>query len=304
MIQYLNLLQHIRDYGVPHEDRTGVGTRSVFGYQFKADMSGGAFPLLTTKKVPMRWVFEEWAWMVSGSTDERKLREKGVDIWAEWATPEKCAKFNRQEGDLGPVYGWQLRHFGAEYVPLSWSTERERAAVIHGRGHDQVWNLVHDLRTNPYSRRHVVSMWNPAQAGQVELPPCHTLFQVKVEGPVEELGIKRPRLSLELFARSIDSFLGLPFNIASYALWLAALAHVCDYDRGTLVISFGDVHIYRNHLEAVETQLQRPVLGLPRLRINEALRGKGFPGLVGMVWEDITVEGYNPAPAIPAPVAV
>lgn len=314
MIQYLTLLEHVRAYGRPHEDRTGVGTLSVFGYQFRADMGGGAFPLLTTKRVPLRWVFEEWKWMAHGHTDERVLRAEGVDIWQEWATSDQCQRFGRIEGDLGPVYGWQLRHFGAEYVPLHFSTVRERDEVIHGRGYDQLWHLVDALQREPYSRRHVVSMWNPAQANQVALPPCHTLFQVKVEAPTHGAVCEqvegpcicgaKSRLSLELFARSIDSFLGLPFNIASYGLWLALLAYVCDFERGELVISFGDLHIYRNHMEQVETQLARPVLELPTLRIAPRLLGQGFNGLMSCTWDDLELAGYRPAPAIPAPVAV
>jgi thymidylate synthase len=308
MKAYLELLDFVRNHGAGHADRTGVGTVSRFGYQFRHDMALG-FPLLTTKRVPPRWVFEEWKWMLHGHTDERVLRAEGVDIWQEWATKDQCARFGRVEGDLGPVYGWQLRHFGAEYVPLNWSTPEERAAYIGNKGYDQVWHLLGGLRREPYSRRHVVSMWHPAQANEVALPPCHTLFQVKVEHPIyrahaPETEEDKPTLHLELYARSIDAFLGLPFNIASYGLWLSMLAHVCDFHRGELVISFGDLHIYRNHRTQVREQLGRQPKPLPTLRISDRLRGQGFDGLMWAKWGDIEVIGYDPLPSIPAPVAV
>jgi thymidylate synthase len=297
MIPYLNLLQAIRDKGIPHEDRTGVGTLSLFGYQFRHHMADG-FPLLTSKRVPLRWVAEELFWILKGDTNEANLRAKGVDIWAEWATAEKCAKFGREEGDLGPIYGWQLRRFGEQYAPL---VQGQRPFESVNKGHDQLATLLNDLHNNPFSRRHVVSYWNPAQVGEVELPPCHTLWQVKVEHPT---GFTRPYLSLELFARSIDSFLGLPFNIASYGLLLTMLAHVCDMGVGDLVISFGDVHIYNNHMTQVETQLKRNVRELPRLEISSRLWGKGLSGLLSTTWADLDLQDYKPGPSISAEVAI
>lgn len=314
MKAYLQLLRHVLERGHNHTDRTGVGTLSVFGYQLRHDMAHG-FPLLTTKSVPPRWVAEELFWILRGDTDERNLRAEGVDIWAEWATDEKCRKFGRSKGDLGPVYGWQLRHFGAKYVPLNiFSDPARRQMAIHGEGHDQLWHLLYDLQNNPHSRRHVVSMWNPAQVNEVELPPCHTLYQLKVgealhsplceshDGPCT-CGT-RPTLHLELFARSIDSFLGLPFNVASYGLLLALLAHVCDFNRGELVISFGDLHIYRNHLAQVSEQLTRNPFNLPTLTISERLRGQFLTGLLSTTWADLKFEGYKHWPKIEAEVAV
>lgn len=283
MQSYLDLLAHIKSFGRGHDDRTGVGTISVFGYQWRHSMASG-FPLLTTKKLPFRWIAEELFWFLSGSTNEKDLRAKNVDIWAEWATPEQCAKFGRKEGDLGPVYGYLWRSFPS----------------TNGGTVDQIRALVQDIQTSPNSRRLIVTGWHPELQRQVALPPCHTLFQVKAH---DEDG-DAPALSLHLYARSIDSFLGLPFNIASYALLLSLLAKVTNRETRDLVISFGDLHLYRNHFEAAAAQLARSPGQLPDLHISDRLRGGGFPALLDAQYEDLQLIGYNPQPKIEAPVAV
>ncbi len=288
MRNYLELLQDILDNGEQHDDRTGVGTLSVFGRQIRFDLKQG-FPLMTTKKIPLRWVFEELKWFLSGSTYEPTLRTAGVNIWQEWATEEQCAKFGRTEGNLGPVYCALWRHFGG--VVAGHSTE-----TWHG-GVDQIDELLSDIIENPKSRRLIVTGWNPATQKKVTLPPCHTLFQFKVH-PNKEL-------SCHLYARSIDAFLGLPFNIASYALLTKMIGAVTGLQARELIISFGDVHIYTNHLEAVETQLGRepsrlPTLGLPAMGVA----GNPLAALLAIEWEDVWLNGYCPLDSIPAPVAV
>ncbi len=283
MQPYLDLLQHILDRGVRKDDRTGTGTLSVFGRQMRIDLTDG-FPLLTTKKLPLRWVAEELFWFLSGSTYEPDLREKGVDIWAEWATPEQCARFGREPGDLGPVYGHQWRNFGGAY-PFS------KAACGGIRdGVDQIQRLLELLRTNPDSRRLIVSGWDPRTADQVALPPCHTLFQFHVA---------QGRLSCQLYQRSADVFLGVPFNIASYALLTLMIAQVVDLEPGEFVHTFGDVHLYLNHIPQAREQLSRTPRPLPTVRLNPAVRD-----LFKFTWADITLEGYNPHPSIRAEVAV
>jgi thymidylate synthase len=247
MKQYHDLLKHILENGTRHADRTGVGTISIFGYQTRYDLRAG-FPIVTTKRVPFRWVAEELFWFLSGDTNEKNLRARGVDIWAEWATAEQTARFNREEGDLGEVYGYLWRSFGGDYP--------ERNGV------DQIARLIKEIETNPNSRRLIVTGWNPETCDNVALPPCHTLFQFKVEN--EKI------LHCQLYQRSADAFLGVPFNISSYALLTHLIAHVCDLQVGEFVHTFGDLHVYSNHLEPVEELLKREPLELPRLELVNA----------------------------------
>lgn len=259
MQSYLNILETLLKYGRIKTDRTGTGTNSVFGYQLRHDMSNG-FPLLTTKRVPLRWVAVELMWFLNGRTDNQFLKDHGVDIWDEWV---------RKDGTLGPVYGKQWRDFG---------------------GVDQIQQLVTSLKINPDSRRMIVSAWNPPQVPDMALPPCHTMFQCEVHSGI---------LSLHLYARSIDSFLGLPFNIASYALLLKILANVCDLQEGELIISFGDLHLYSNHFEQARKQITRTPYRLPTVTLKRKLENPW-----DFVWEDVEVTNYQYHPPIPAPVAV
>jgi len=230
MKQYHDLLRSILQNGSRHQDRTGVGTISHFGFQTRFNLQDG-FPIVTTKKVPFRWVAEELFWFLSGDTDEANLRARGVDIWAEWADEEHTAKFGRQAGDLGPVYGYLWRSFGGNYP------DRD--------GIDQIARLIQQIQTNPDSRRLIVTGWDPRQADNVDLPPCHTLFHFKVE--------EYKKLHCQLYQRSADAFLGVPFNISSYALLTHLVAHVCDLEPGEFVYSLGDYHIYLNHLERLRS---------------------------------------------------
>lgn len=281
MRQYHELLKHILGTGTRHEDRTGVGTISAFGYQTRFDLREG-FPIVTTKRVPFRWVAEELFWFLSGSTDEKDLRARGVDIWEEWATPEQTTRFGRPEGDLGPVYGYLWRSFGGEYPQLN--------------GVDQIARLVREIEANPNSRRLIVTGWNPATCDEVALPPCHTLFQFKVEN--------EKTLHCQLYQRSADAFLGVPFNISSYALLTHLLAHVCGLEAGEFIHTFGDLHIYSNHLEQVGELLSREPLLLPKLEFTDAGNLRGLEGLLNFKFEDLKLEGYQSHAKIAAPVAV
>lgn len=281
MKQYHDLLRHILDTGTRHEDRTGVGTISSFGYQTRFDLREG-FPIVTTKRVPFRWVAEELFWFLSGSTDEKDLRGRGVDIWAEWATPEQTARFDRGEGDLGPVYGYLWRSFGGTYPQMN--------------GVDQIARLIREIETNPNSRRLIVTGWNPETCDEVALPPCHTLFQFKIEsGKI---------LHCHLYQRSADAFLGVPFNISSYALLTHLVAHVCGLEVGDFIHTFGDLHIYSNHLEQVEELLSREPLELPKLEFVATDSLKGLEGLLNFQWENLNLVGYQSHGKIAAPVAV
>ena len=281
MKQYQELLRHILDSGTRHEDRTGVGTLSVFGYQTRYDLREG-FAIVTTKRVPFRWIFEELAWFLSGDTNEKNLRERGVDIWAEWSDAKHTAKFGREVGDLGPIYGYLWRSFGGSYPEMN--------------GFDQIADLIKQIETNPNSRRLIVSGWNPETAVKVDLPPCHTLFQFKVEN--EKI------LHCQLYQRSADAFLGVPFNISSYALLTQMIAHVCDLEVGEFVHTFGDLHIYSNHLEQVEELLKREPLSLPKLEFVNAENLKGLRGLLDFKYENLNLIGYQSHKKIAAPVAV
>jgi thymidylate synthase len=281
MRQYHDLLRHILEYGTRHEDRTGVGTISAFGYQTRFDLRQG-FPIVTTKKVPFRWVAEELFWFLSGSTDERELDARGVDIWAEWATEEQTQRFGRQTGDLGPVYGYLWRSFGGNYPQMN--------------GVDQIARLIREIETNPNSRRLIVTGWNPATCDEVALPPCHTLFQFKVEN--------ERTLHCQLYQRSADAFLGVPFNISSYALLTHLVAHVCGLAVGEFIHTFGDLHIYSNHLEQVEEVLSREPMPLPTLAFVDAEGLKGLEGLLNFKFENLELQNYQSWGKIAAPVAV
>ncbi len=260
MKQYLELLEHVMRHGRQRPDRTGIGTFGVFGYQLRHDLAMG-FPLLTTKQVWFRGVVEELFWMLSGSTSAKPLQEKGVHIWDSWA---------KVDGDLGPVYGKQWRDFG---------------------GVDQITQVLASIKSDPYGRRHVVTAWNPPDLPAMALPPCPAFFQfhVSVDG----------RLSLHLYQRSADAFLGVPFDIAGYALLTHMVAHETGHRPGDLVISYGDLHIYKNHLEQVGTQLTRTPTRLPRLTLNQANRQ-----VLTLGWEDLLLTDYEHQGALPAPIAV
>jgi thymidylate synthase len=281
MRQYHDLLRHILDNGTEHADRTGVGTISAFGYQTRFDLREG-FPIVTTKRVPFRWVAEELFWFLSGSTNEADLRARGVDIWQEWATAEQTARFGREEGDLGPVYGYLWRSFGGNYPQMD--------------GVDQIARLINEIEINPNSRRLIVTGWSPETCDEVALPPCHTLFQFKVIGG--------RTLSCQLYQRSADAFLGVPFNISSYALMTHLVAHVCGLEVGEFIHTFGDLHIYSNHLEQVNELLSREPLELPMLELAGAEELKGLEGLLNFKFENLRLEKYRSHGKIAAPVAV
>jgi thymidylate synthase len=270
MRQYLDLLRHVLEHGVRKEDRTGTGTLSVFGHQMRFELGGG-FPLLTTKKVHLKSVVHELLWFLRGDTNVRYLRDNGVSIWDEWAD---------ENGDLGPIYGYQWR---------SWP-------AADGRHIDQISEVVRTLKTNPDSRRIIVSAWNVGELDRMALPPCHAFFQFYV-APDPAGG--RARLSCQLYQRSCDVFLGVPFNIASYSLLTLMMAQVCDLAPGDFVWTGGDVHIYSNHMEQVNLQLSREPRTLPAMKLNRAVKD-----IFGFRYEDFSLEGYDPHPGIKAPVAV
>jgi len=279
MQQYLDLLRLILENGKDRPDRTGTGTRGVFGHQMRFDLREG-FPLLTTKKLHTKSIIQELLWFLRGETHVKSLQEAGVRIWNEWATPEQTAKFGREEGDLGPVYGHQWRNFGAS---------RKTDGHYAQDGVDQISRLLRDIRESPHSRRLIVTGWNPKEADQVALPPCHTLFQFYVQDG---------ELSCQLYQRSADVFLGVPFNIASYALFTQMIAHVTGLKAGDFVHTFGDAHLYVNHLEQTKLQLSRELRPLPKLRLNPDVRS-----LFDFTYDDIAFVDYDPHPLIKAPVA-
>jgi thymidylate synthase len=282
MKQYHDILRSILEHGTEHHDRTGVGTISHFGFQTRFDLRDG-FPIVTTKKVPFRWVAEELFWFLSGDTNEANLRATGVDIWKEWADEEHTRRFGREPGDLGPVYGYLWRSFGGHYPKRD--------------GVDQIARLINEIENNPNSRRLIVSGWDPRVCDDVDLPPCHTLFQFKVE--------RERLLHCQLYQRSADAFLGVPFNISSYVLLTHLIAHVCGLEVGEFIFTLGDYHIYQNHMDQVNELLSREPLPLPRFRIkDEESRLRGLGGLLAMRYEHLNLIGYESHAKIAAPVAV
>jgi thymidylate synthase len=264
MRAYLDLLQHILERGTPKTDRTGTGTRSIFGYQMRLDLAAG-FPLVTTKKLHLKSILHELLWFLKGETNIAYLKENGVSIWDEWAD---------EQGELGPVYGYQWR---------SWPAP-------DGRKIDQFGDVIRRIRETPDSRRLIVSAWNVADIDRMALPPCHLLFQFYVANG---------RLSCQMYQRSADVFLGVPFNIASYALLTLMVAQVTDLEPGEFVHTFGDAHLYNNHIEQAQLQLEREPRPLPKLLINPDVKS-----IFDFRYEDFRLENYNPHPHIPAPVAV
>src|SRR5947209_6001780 len=298
MQQYHDILRSILEHGTGHEDRTGVGTISHFGYQTRFDLREG-FPIVTTKRVPFRWIAEELFWFLSGDTNEANLRARGVDIWKEWADEEHTRRFGREPGDLGPIYGYLWRSFGGHYPRRD--------------GVDQIARLINEIQTNPNSRRLIVSGWDPRESDNVDLPPCHTLFQFKIEnssalphGRPTDTGVaSRAILHCQLYQRSADAFLGVPFNISSYALLTHLIAHVCDLQVGEFIYTLGDYHIYQNHLDQVREVLAREPLRLPELKIaDDDKRLRGLDGLLNFRYEDVSLVGYQSHAKIAAPVAV
>ncbi len=264
MKQYLDLMQHVMDHGVKKEDRTGTGTISIFGYQMRFDLRDG-FPLITTKKLHLRSIIHELLWFLKGETNIRYLKENKVSIWDEWAD---------ENGELGPVYGHQWR---------SWPTN-------DGDVVDQISNVVQQIKTNPDSRRLIVSAWNVGEIAKMALPPCHAFFQFYVaEG----------KLSCQLYQRSADIFLGVPFNIASYALLTMMMAQSCGLEPGDFIHTFGDAHLYSNHVDQANLQLTRPLRPLPTMKINPNVKN-----IFDFTFEDFTLENYDPHPHIKGKVAV
>ena len=280
MQQYLDLLRRILEEGRDRTDRTGTGTRGVFGHQMRFDLRAG-FPLLTTKKLHVRSILHELLWFLRGDTHVASLQAEGVHIWDEWATAAQTARFGRKEGDLGPVYGHQWRNFGASVLA---------DGSYANDGVDQIARLLEQIRTTPHSRRLIVTGWNPREAEAVALPPCHTLFQLYVQDG---------ELSCQLYQRSADVFLGVPFNIASYALLTMMIAQVSGLRGGDFVHTFGDAHLYKNHLEQARTQLARAPRPLPTMRIDPSIRD-----LFAFRAEHFVLEGYDPHPHIKAEVSV
>ena len=277
MKQYLELIKHVRDNGFEKSDRTGTGTKSVFGYQMRFDLAKG-FPLVTTKKCHLKSIIHELLWFIKGETNIKYLSDHGVKIWDDWAT---------KEGELGPVYGKMWRSFPS----------------ANGETIDQLTQLIHDLKNNPDSRRHIITAWNPAllpdtsispsenaEKGRQALPPCHTLFQFYV---------LNGKLSCQLYQRSADCFLGIPYNIASYALFTIMIAQVCKLELGDFIHTLGDAHLYSNHMEQVDNQLSRKPFELPTMRINPEIKS-----IFDFTFEDFEIENYNFHPHIKAPISV
>ncbi len=282
MKQYLDLVKHVLEHGNQKGDRTGTGTKSVFGYQMRFDLAEG-FPMVTTKKLHLKSIIYELLWFLKGDTNIQYLQENGVKIWDAWAD---------ENGNLGPVYGHQWRNWNSEEI-------------------DQIADLIQELKTNPNSRRMLVSAWNPSVLpdnskafsenvanNKAALPPCHAFFQFYVSPPAPEGGAKG-RLSCQLYQRSADVFLGVPFNIASYALLTMMIAQVCGFEAGEFIHTFGDAHIYNNHFEQVELQLSREPKPLPKMILNPAIKD-----IFDFTFDDFTLEGYEPHPLIKGSVAV
>ncbi|ELA09532.1 thymidylate synthase [Moraxella macacae 0408225] len=277
---YLDLIRYVFQNGIQKDDRTGTGTRSIFGAQMRFDLTDG-FPLLTTKKIHTKSVIHELLWFLQGNTHVKYLQDHGVRIWNEWATLEQTARFGRQAGDLGAIYGHQWRNFGAT---------TDKNGNFNDDGIDQISQVIDQIKTNPNSRRLIVTGWNPKEADQVALPPCHTLFQFFVADT---------KLSCQLYQRSADLFLGVPFNIASYALLTHMVAQVCNLSVGEFVWTGGDCHLYTNHFEQVKTQLSRKPFALPTLQLNPAI-----DNIFDFKFDDIQIVNYQSHSVIKAEVAV
>ena len=296
--QYLDLITRILKHGEPRQDRTGTGTVSLFAppqLRFSLD---GQFPLLTTKNTFFRGLAEELFWFIHGCTDAKLLQAKGIKIWDGNASREFLDSLgfeSREVGDLGPVYGFQWRHFGAEY--------RDCHADYAGQGVDQLAQVIDKIMNKPQDRRIIMSAWNPADLGKMALPPCHMFCQFYVSNP-DRLGGQEPKLSCQLYQRSADVGLGVPFNIASYALLTCLIAHVCDIGVGEFVHVMGDAHIYKDHTEALQVQCERTPRQFPTLKINNVPRGGGLDALLKIKYEDLTIEGYNPYPRIQMKMSV
>ncbi len=280
MQQYLDLLTHVMENGTDRGDRTGTGTRSVFGYQMRYNLAEG-FPVLTTKKLHLRSIIHELLWFLKGDSNIKYLKENGVSIWDEWAD---------ENGDLGPVYGVQWRSWPNPKVEYDYDWEENSTSYIVNEPIDQITKLIDGLKNNPNSRRHIVSAWNPALVDDMALPPCHTMFQFYVADN---------KLSCQLYQRSADIFLGVPFNIASYALFTQMVAQVCGFELGDFVHTLGDAHIYHNHFEQAKLQLTRTPKALPKMVINPEV-----DDIFGFKFEDFTLVGYEADPSIKAPIAV
>ena len=278
MKQYLELLQDVLDNGSPHHDRTGTGTRRVFGRIMRFDLEEG-FPLLTTKQIHMKSVIHELLWFLSGDTNVKYLQDNGVTIWDEWAD---------EQGELGPIYSHQWRNFGERKITIHENIQYQYDMVESGV--DQINQLVSSLISNPDSRRHIVTAWNPNQIDQMALPPCHCFFQCHVDNG---------KLSLQLYQRSCDVFLGVPFNIASYALLTMMLAQVCKLGIGELIWVGGDVHLYNNHIKQAKEQLERTPLPLPDMKLNPKTSN-----IFNFLYDDFTLENYEHYPPIKAEVSV
>jgi len=334
MRPYLDLLQHILDHGIDKPDRTGTGTRSVFGYQMRFDLADG-FPCVTTKKLHLRSIIHELLWFLQGDTNVKYLQDRGVSIWNDWANPDT--------GELGPIYGQQWRSFpkpapapapgsnpgGAtgkfsENKHMAQNISGMTSGMTSGGGVDQIANVLESLKHNPDSRRHIVCAWNPGQIDEMALPPCHCLFQFYVtppppeappesspesspEVPREDQGSrgdvaatsKRGKLSCQLYQRSADVFLGVPFNIASYALLTQMIAQVCDLELGEFIHTLGDAHLYANHFDQAKQQLARTPRALPTMKLNPDIAD-----LFAFTYDDFTLKNYDPHPGIKAPIAV
>ncbi|XP_057336102.1 thymidylate synthase [Microplitis mediator] len=283
--QYLNLIERIRKQGANKDDRTGVGTFSIFGTQLRFSLKNGTFPLLTTKSVFWKGVVEELLWFISGSTNAHKLSEKGVHIWDANSSREFLDTYgfqDREEGDLGPIYGFQWRHFGAEYSNMH--------ADYTGKGIDQLQNVIDTLRTNPNDRRMIMTAWNPIDIPKMALPPCHCLVQFYVSNG---------ELSCHLYQRSADMGLGVPFNIASYSLLTYMIAHITNLKPGEFVHTMGDCHVYSNHIDALETQCKRKPKPFPKLKITRDVRE-----IDDFIASDFELIGYNPHPKVSMKMAV
>ena len=316
MKQYLDMLRYVIENGELCKNRTGIDTLSVFGYQTRYDLREG-FPLVTTKKMFTKGIIHELLWFLAGDTNVKYLQSNGVKIWDEWATKEQCAKFGREEGDLGPIYGKQWRRWEAPRTELEINDLYENANNTELRDPelgsffdygwegsfyefsykkrnktiDQIANIIHQIKTNPSSRRLIVSAWNPAECDQVSLPPCHSLFQFKVT--------RGNRLSCQLYSRSCDLPLGAPFNIASYAILTHMIAQICKLEVGEFIHSIGDAHIYINQIDGIKEQLKREPLSLPKLWLNPEIKC-----IDDFKYEDIKIIDYVSHPKIELPIAV